>query len=145
MGIDPSTLTNRQRGMIDADDRKQFGRAMITTEEALAIADAKLEGQIEDEIHRYLTLRGVKAILRSRRDKRTRNKKGQPDLIFSYRDCPIAWEIKTPTGKLRPDQETMRDAMLDDGWHWALVLNTEQAKWILDKIDSIQPEPLNFT
>lgn len=134
MGLDLSSLSNRQLNMISVKEREQFGKAALTSEEAAEKLDLRLEGEVEDQIVSYLTLRGVRFIVRQRRDKRTRTKKGTPDLMFSWFNRAVALEVKGPIGKLSPEQEKVRDAMQCDGWIWYLVRNVEEVKKILEAI-----------
>ena len=137
MGIDLSDLNDKQRQMMSAADRRALGRSAMTTAEATTEALWRLEGAIEDDVVNYLTLRGVRRVIRQRRDKRTRTKKGTPDLIFSYRGLPCAWEVKRPGEDLREDQEKRRAEMLADGWHHETVRGVKVAQQILHGLDAI--------
>ena len=134
MGIDISSLNNRQLNMIDKKERIVFGKAGVTTEEATEKALDLLEGRIEDLIAGYLGVRGVQWVVRQRRDKRTRTKKGTVDMMFAYRGIPCAWEVKRPGQELRKDQEDCREKMIADGWRHETVRSVEEAKRILDAL-----------
>jgi len=137
MGVDLSALNDKQRQMMSAADRRALGRSAMTTAEATAAALWRLEGEIEDDVVNYLGLRGVRRVIRQRRDKRTRTKKGTPDLIFAYRGLPCAWEVKRPGEDLREDQEERRTEMLADGWHHETVRGVEDAWKILNGLDAV--------
>ncbi len=47
---------------------------------------------------------------------RAREKIGCPDLLFSVRGVPVAVEIKTEHGKVRPEQARTHDEMRRNGW-----------------------------
>lgn len=138
MGIDLSSLNNRQLKMLDASAREKLGKAALTTEEAAENLDLRLEGETEDQIVDYLHLRGVGFVLRQRRDKRTRTKKGTPDLVFSWCNRAVAFEVKGPIGKASKEQEEVRDAMIADGWIWYLVRSVAEAKNFLEDIQRTQ-------
>jgi hypothetical protein len=98
-----------------ADQRKPMGKAGRTIEEIDEANAVEFERDLQRDIANYLRQRNITAIS-SRMDKRTRNTKGCPDFLFAINGRPIAIEAKRPGGKLRPDQEAMRDGLLNDGW-----------------------------
>lgn len=52
---------------------------------------------------------------------------GFADLIILCDGHVLFLELKAPKGRLRPDQETFRDAVLAQGFGWALVRGLDDA------------------
>ena len=52
---------------------------------------------------------------------------GFADLMVLHDGRVLFFELKAPKGRLRPDQETFRDAVLAQGFGWALVRSVDDA------------------
>jgi hypothetical protein len=96
----------------------------------------------ERDLHKSIrALLNAKRIVffESRMDKRTTQRKGVPDFVFSVKSSPlgsrlgyntaVAWEAKVGNGKLRPEQQTMFEAMQrhPNQWHCAVVRSLDDA------------------
>ena len=68
------------------------------------------ERELHAEIAAILDAKGI-VFVRSRMDKKTTNRKGTPDFLFSIRGHSFAWEVKTEKGRLSLEQERMLDPM----------------------------------
>lgn len=53
--------------------------------------------------------------------------RGFPDLIVLCDGRVLFLELKAPKGRLRPDQEAFRDAVMTQGFAWALVRSLDDA------------------
>lgn len=97
-------------------DRKPLGKAGMTSAEATAKQEERLEKDIHKNISNWLNIRNV-FFIRSRMDKRTTNGNGLPDYVvvlpcdptkegqyFALPSCLMV-EVKLPKGKLSQDQE----------------------------------------
>lgn len=125
-------------------DRALLQKGDITWEEALERGKVKNEAELQRLIVSWLkSARGVNWVIWSRTDKPTTNAKGTPDICFArrmighgwkeYTQC-IAWEVKLPGEKLKPDQEEAREAMIKDGWMHAVIHSLTEAKQFLDAL-----------
>jgi hypothetical protein len=52
---------------------------------------------------------------------------GFADLMVLHDGRALFFELKAPKGRLRPDQESFRDAVLAQGFGWALVRSLDDA------------------
>ena len=52
---------------------------------------------------------------------------GFTDLMVLHDGRVLFFELKAPKGRLRPDQEAFRDAVLAQGFGWALVRSLDDA------------------
>jgi hypothetical protein len=76
-------------------------------------------------------------------DKRTTNKKGQPDFLFVYRGRPIGLEVKLPGKMPTEDQVRVMDAMVKDGWTVTVVRSLGEVVQVLRAaVSANQPELL---
>jgi hypothetical protein len=66
----------------------------------------KTEKDLHKSIRHQLLYRGIE-FFESRMDKRTTQRKGTPDFVFAVEGRAIAWECKSPVGKLSKAQEEM--------------------------------------
>jgi hypothetical protein len=64
-----------------------------------------------------------------RTDRRSGATVGWPDITWCYHGRGYAWEVKTPTGRLRLEQERMLDrlAALPNGWSVRIVRSVDDA------------------
>lgn len=61
-------------------------------------------------------------------------KAGWPDLVFCISGRAIAAELKSATGKLRPEQVTTLDQMRRNGWETYLVRSFADFEAVLDGV-----------
>lgn len=133
MGLDPSILHREHIAkMLDHAERKKAG--VQTAAEANAKCEARSEKLLQDQICAYLTLRGVKRIVRSRFDKPTRQAAGNPDLLFAYRGTPVCFEVKLTGGVVSAAQQEALTDLWSDGWHGGVVRSVEQVRQFLDNL-----------
>jgi hypothetical protein len=130
-----SDLNDKQRGMISADVRATLGKPAQTTAEAVAAADAKAENELQSEVAQYLRLHNI-VLIRPDMRKRSPLPPGWPDVTFAYRGVPIGAECKTPTGKLRPEQDDMLKAMSANGWRVLIVRSVADLQRLFREIDA---------
>lgn len=62
---------------------------------------------------------------------RTSSKRGIPDILCCANGCFVGIEVKTPTGRLRPDQKNFADALTQAGGIFILARSLEefQQEW----------------
>lgn len=114
-----------------------LGKAGMTAEDAMASFVAKTEKALQDEIGKFLNLRGI-VFMRQRMDKRTTGTLGWPDFTMCVHHSvegtrtPLSYEVKLPGKNLDPDQKTCIKKMLANGWAVYLVRSVAQAKEFLD-------------
>lgn len=116
---------------MSAVDRRKLG--VQTGEEAQAAFVAKSERELQNVIAQYLRLKGL-WFYQSRMDKATSTAKGCPDFILNVRGRFVAWEVKHGKGKLRPEQERVRDMILAQLGEWRLITSLGQAMEHLHEI-----------
>lgn len=62
--------------------------------------------------------------------------KGIPDLIVIHRTGTFFLELKTPTGRLSPEQKIWRDRLISEGYDWKCWRTvTECQDFILEKLN----------
>jgi hypothetical protein len=125
-------LNDRILRMMRTEDRKLFGKAGMTSEEAIRKAEIRSERDLQRQIENLLRLKGIEPI-RSRMDKATSNNVGTPDFLFAItakdfnfvqeteehgegridfeKTVACAWEVKLPGRNLESEQKTMQQAM----------------------------------
>lgn len=121
---------NILRAMSKAD-RAPMGKVGVTTREAHEIREARTERELQKQISNLLRLHGI-WFAQSRFDRKTTNVVGTPDFLFSVvtaagYSVPVAWEIKTATGRLGEDQERCHAAMRKNGWRVEVIRSYDDA------------------
>lgn len=111
--------------MMSDSDRTQLGRLGRTEDEVRQELDAKAERQLMKQVTAVLDRWGI-AWNASRMDRRTTCRTGWPDLTFALKDAsghaiPCAVELKSQTGRLRPDQSEMLEKLSANGWRVAVI------------------------
>jgi len=97
------------------EDRAELGQR--TSAETVEEWEIRNERDLHKAIRSLLSLRDIEWV-ESRMDKRTTQRKGVPDFIFSVNGQAIAWEIKTPAGKLSLVQERMLERLMSPPNLW---------------------------
>lgn len=97
------------------EDRKQFGKAGLTPEEAYVKFANREEKELHKLISAELTRRGI-VFIHSRMDRKSTTAVGIPDFCFAFDGTPFAVEVKTATGQLTREQKTTMDRMSNNGW-----------------------------
>jgi hypothetical protein len=118
---------------MDPKDRPKGVPGMTSAEIRSAAVD-KAEKELQKEVATYLRgCRGVEFI-NPPMHKRSSLPLGWPDFTFAYKPpgsdigIPITWECKRVTGSLDPDQITMRDRLIANGWQWRLIRHLGEAQ-----------------
>jgi hypothetical protein len=82
-----------------------------------AKAATMAEKELHEQIMGWLRLKGVKAIVHSRMDRKsTVSPAGCPDLIFAVHGKPVALEVKVGSNQPSPEQIAWLDDLMEDGW-----------------------------
>lgn len=124
---------------MDPKDRPK-GPAGMTASEIHSASVDKAEKGLQKEVGDYL--RGCKEVefINPPMHKRSSLPKGWPDFTFAFKPpgsdigIPITWECKRITGSLDPDQITMRDRLIKNGWQWRLIRHLGEAKAHLNEL-----------
>jgi len=129
-------LTDKILRLMSPEDRKSFGKAGMTAEEALFKAKAKSERDLQKLIISYLGLKGIVPIW-ARMDKKTTTPLGTMDLLFAVRvevAHACAWEVKMPGEEMTDEQKLMAVKMSTEpnAWEWNIVTSLDQAKSLLN-------------
>jgi hypothetical protein len=92
------------------------------------------EKDLHVAIRSLLSLKGIE-YFESRMDKRTTQRKGTPDFIFAVEGRAVAWECKSPVGKLSKAQEEMhiRLAQWPNYWKIKVIRSLQEAIKELNK------------
>ena len=124
-------------------DKKQFGRGAITFDEAQEKLAAREEKELQRQIAALLRLHDIEADF-SAMHKKTTRKVGEPDFKFAVRRpdgsvVAVAMEVKRPGGKLRPEQEAMREKLTasPNGWTFCVVFSVADAVAFLRSVKVI--------
>jgi hypothetical protein len=118
MGIPLGDLNDKQLSMIAENERAPFGKAAITTEEAMAKRLRRLERDEQKILVSWLAIQEERGILVydwSRTDRRTTNRKGLCDFRIYRAGRVLLGEMKMEGAKLSPDQIEMREKFLRAG------------------------------
>lgn len=134
MGLN-TVLPDHVLRLMSKADRAKLGKAGVTAAEAAQKQEAKSERELSDQVYALLTLRGVKFIVRSRFDKKTTQRKGVPDILCCFGGVPLAFELKTPQGKLSTEQHQAGICMLQDGWRWQVITSLDEVRDLLNSIE----------
>jgi len=127
MGIDLTSLNEKQRALIDLSDRERLRISPSGGGRTKMIR--KLEGDEHQQFLGYLE-RNEYAYAHSRTDKPTTTNLGVPDFLVGA----LALEFKLPGNKLSPEQETWRRRHEARGHPYFVVSSYPQAIEILEKI-----------
>jgi uncharacterized protein (DUF58 family) len=114
-------------------DRQVLGQK--TAAETLAIADAKSEKELQEQIASMLRRRDV-PFIRPAMFKKSELPPCWPDVSFAYRGVQIGWECKTIVGKLNAQQSKMHDQLRRCGWQISVIRTLQEAVEILQKLDN---------
>lgn len=111
---------------MDPTDRAALGKAGVTTDEALAAAEAKHERELQKQLAQLLDLRDI-VFATPRMDKRSTLKVGWPDFTFVIGGKPCAWEAKIRDNKLTSEQQELHTKMRLNGWTVQVIRNVNEA------------------
>jgi len=110
---------------MSSEDRKAFGKAGMTAEEAYEKFSDRAEKTLHKLIYAELTRRGI-VVIHSRMDRKSTTAKGIPDFCFVSGGTPYAVEVKTASGQLTREQKTTMNLMERNGWHTDTVRSFEE-------------------
>lgn len=102
-------------------------------QESNAKADVKAEKELHRQIEQFLRLKGVRAIVHSRMDRKTTQAKGVPDFLFCWKGKPTAMELKTGNNTLSDEQVKWIGEMYDDGWKVGVVRSLDDCIKLLSE------------
>ncbi len=126
------TPDNVKRLMSPAD-KKAFGVAALTINELIERQEVNSEKDFQNQVADYLRMKGI-PFYRSRMDKRTRNKVGQPDFLICLPPHGrfIGLECKVPGQLATEDQLNEIEAILKAGGFAIVVRSLAEVKTILE-------------
>jgi hypothetical protein len=132
-----NTLPDHILKRMSPEDRAKLpGAAGLTSDEAIAKADAKSEGELQGLIVQELNRREIEFI-QPRFGKKSKMPIGWPDFTFAYQGVPIGLEAKgprTPTTKEQLDcHERLRRA--PNYWRVEVVKSLAEVVAVLREID----------
>lgn len=135
MKIDsPGSIPDHIKHLMPPADRKAaLGPHRLTTDEAVAVADKQSERDLQAQLRGYLAQREIE-VLCPATNKRSTIKLGWPDMTFAFHGIPCVWEVKTPIGKLRPEQKELAPKLIANGWRYAVIRSVLDAKKFLDAL-----------
>jgi len=121
-------LSPEMKRLLTPKQRKELGH--VTPEEIAARVEVKLERELQKHCNSLLTRHNIKFLHLSHR---AREKKGWPDLTFVLPGSrPIAVELKTKDGRLRPEQKEMLAGMAADGWETYVIRDYDSFRKLVD-------------
>jgi len=127
MGIDSSSLTERQRQLMSAADRKRLGRAGMTSAEAADQYALKTEREMHRLFSSYCLLHGI---LPNHENpaKRSTSSVGWPDFrCFAADKRFLAIEFKVRPNGLTPEQEEIKTRLEACGWPYVVAYSLAEA------------------
>ena len=114
--MNPTILPDTFLSCIDAKDRLPMGKSGLTAGECDEKFLRKRERDLRNQVIGYLRIREIE-FCTARTDKRSRMTVGWPDITCAIGGYPVAFELKSATGKLSPEQELCHAKMLKNGWN----------------------------
>lgn len=111
---------------MDPRERAKLGKAGRTMREAIELAEAKSERDLQKQIANWLRLHGY-AFYQSAMHKKTTGTVGWPDFTFAVNSRACALEVKFGSHKPEPEQWACMSAMMVNGWRVEVVYSLEQA------------------
>jgi hypothetical protein len=127
MGIDPASLTDRQRKLMDPDDRQRLGRAGMTAEDGAAKYALDQERQMHSLFSGYCHSHGI-LFEHENPAKRSTSRPGWPDFRCFY---PVrhflAVEFKARPNVLMPEQEEVKAALEACGFRYIVAYSLVEA------------------
>lgn len=123
----PTIIPDHLARLMNPADRRALG--VHTPEERDARADSLREVDLQRLCEQALSSRGIVYLHLS---PRAREKAGWPDLVFCLSGRPFAVELKTPAGRLSPDQERLLARLAADGWNTRIVRSFDAFLAILE-------------
>jgi hypothetical protein len=130
MRIDPKAIPEHLKKLMKPEDRKALGDAGRTVAEVVADHDPKAEIALQGEIAQYLRINEIEFIWPDPR-KKSRLPIGWPDFTFAFHGVPMALEVKTPIGVVRPEQIEMHAKMQANGWRVHVVRSLPEVQAVL--------------
>ena len=125
----PEEIAARMR----PEDRERYG--IITAGDAVARGEAREAVEEETELQGacegFLGRKDVAALHLSLR---AREKKGWPDLTFTWHGVPMAVELKSRTGKLKADQIRVLKQMKRNGCNCFVIRNYDDFRELLELV-----------
>jgi hypothetical protein len=128
-------IPEKVRKLMDAETRKDLGKAGMTQPEADAKFVARREKEIQENIAALLRQRGI-WFSRQRMDRKSTAPVGTPDFIFAVHGRACAVEVKTPEGVLSDEQRCTGFHMIQDGWVYKIAHSEAE---FLEFLNTIQP------
>jgi hypothetical protein len=134
MKIGPVLPDNILR-LMAAQDRAALGKSGRTAAESFALAEAKTESELQEQICSMLRRREI-VFIQPAMFKRSSLPVGWPDFTFAYCGVPVAWECKSARGLLSEEQLCMHPQMTACGWQVSVIRELREAIEILNNIGS---------
>jgi hypothetical protein len=125
-------LPDRMLKLMSAADRKAIGQT--TAAEALAIAEAKSERELQEQIASILRHREV-VYIRPAMFRRSQLPVGWPDFTFCHKSRAIGLECKSKIGEPTHEQLEMHAHMEANGWEVHIVRSLAKVIEIFNEIE----------
>lgn len=118
--------------LMSPEDRKAIKQR--TAQETVALAEAKTEKQLQEQIAALLRRQDVPYI-RPAMFKKSTLPVGWPDFTFAYHGFPIAWECKIANNKPTKEQKELHERLERQGWEVATIRTLLQAQGFLFRME----------
>ena len=122
--------------LMSVEQRRQFGKAGLTAEEALLKEIARTERGEHNIFLSWLMLKGVPRI-HSRMDKRPTIEEGWPDFTVFYEGITLFFEFKVNKRKLTQKQEQMIALLREVGFEVFLIDTAREAIGICKEVYNV--------
>lgn len=116
---------------MNPEDRPK-GVEGMTKEQLAERHEAKSEKELQEQISGYLRIRGIWFERKSMHKKST-GTTGCPDFLFAVNGHPVAFEVKTRTGRTSDAQESAIEQMITNGWNVYTIRSFGDAVDVLNK------------
>jgi hypothetical protein len=132
----PAVVTSSFLRTLPESERKRLGRAGITPEEANAMYQRGQEHELKGQALNILNRRGA-WIFDQPMNKKTRGRRGVPDIIACYRSYFVGIELKAEAQRMTTEQAAEAARIRKAGGFFILAFKLEDILEELQRIDRI--------
>jgi hypothetical protein len=132
----PAILSESFLRALPESERRRLGRAGFTREESTQAFIAGEERKLKKLVTNYLNMRGV-WFFEQRMDRRTRGRRGVPDILACICGRFVAIELKVAGSKLSAEQEREGKRIEECGGRFLIVRRLEDVIAELSRVPPI--------
>lgn len=125
-----SDFNDKQKALMDAKDRKQFGKRALTYDEVEEQAGDRLEKELHDQYFAYLHRNGftMRCIIHAPMYKKSALPPGWPDFTVFYRGHTLFIEFKVGKNTTSTTQDFVISGLREQGFPVFVLYTLEDAQ-----------------